>query len=292
MIYQLFAGFLLAVLIAFAAHKVRALNRSGALAAILLGTVIFGLGGLGWAGLLLAFFISSSALSKLAKRRKGSLDEKAAKGSERDAGQVLANGGIAGLFALLHTIFPAATWPWVGCAAALAAANADTWATELGVLNKIRPVLITSGKPVEPGTSGGISVAGTLAALAGAGLVALFGAHFWQGLVGIELNGGWAWLLGSLGAGKVDYTYTQFFFRFSVITLSGLGGSLMDSLLGATLQAIYRCPACEKETERHPLHLCGTPTVWVRGLRWLDNDWVNGACTLSGALIAILVLTG
>jgi uncharacterized membrane protein len=60
----------------------------------------------------------------------------------------------------------------------------------------------------------------------------------------------------------------------------------VDSLLGAWVQVIYYCPACEKETERHPTHSCGTATMPLRGLPWLQNDWVNTACTLSGALIA------
>ena len=160
MIVNLILGFLLASIIAFAARRVKALSRSGEIAALVLGTVIFGLGGFGWALLLLTFFISSSVLSRLFGRRKRSLDEKYAKGSERDAWQVLANGGVAGIFALLHAFYPAETWPWVGCAAALAAANADTWATELGVLSPTAPRLITTGRPVEPGTSGGIELDG------------------------------------------------------------------------------------------------------------------------------------
>ena len=53
----------------------------------------------------------------------------------------------------------------------------------------------------------------------------------------------------------------------------------MDSLLGATVQVIYTCPACGKETERHPLHACGTQTVYKRGWRWMNNDAVNAFCT-------------
>lgn len=59
--------------------------------------------------------------------------------------------------------------------------------------------------------------------------------------------------------------------------------------IGASLQAIYTCPACRKETEKHPLHSCGTPTTLIRGLAWLDNDWVNTACTLAGGLLAVML---
>ncbi|HNN14005.1 MAG TPA: DUF92 domain-containing protein, partial [Anaerolineales bacterium] len=103
---QLLLGFILALVIAFLAFKARSLNTSGAIAAACTGTIIFGIGGFSWAVLLLAFFITSSALSRAFKKRKQGLDEKFSKGHERDAGQVLANGGIATLFAALNYFFP------------------------------------------------------------------------------------------------------------------------------------------------------------------------------------------
>lgn len=266
---QLVLGILLAVLVALAAYRLRTLSRTGAWAAGVLGAVFFGLGGLGWAALLLAFFVSSSGLSRLAKKRKTALDEKFSKGSQRDAAQVLANGGIAGVFVLLHIFFPQAAWPWAGCAGALAAANADTWATELGVLGKTAPRLITSWKSVERGTSGGVSLVGLAAALSGALFVGVAAVVFWPG--------------GLTSAGET-------LVRLALIGLAGLTGSLVDSWLGATAQAIYTCPVCAKETERHPLHTCGTPTSLVRGLPWLDNDWVNIACTVAGGLLAALFI--
>ncbi len=262
---QIGIGFGLALVISLAAFAVRSLSRSGALAAILLGTAVFGLGGLPWAALLLGFFISSSLLSRLFRRRKQSLEEKFSKGSQRDAAQVAANGGIAGALALAQVVFPASPLPWLAAAAALAAANADTWATELGVLSPVKPRLITSGKVVEMGTSGGLTPLGTLAALAGAAFIALLAGLFPPS--GMKVAPLWAALL---------------------VTLAGFLGSLIDSLLGATVQAIYTCPRCAKETERHPLHSCGTPTLPFRGWRWLNNDGVNAACTLSAAGAAAL----
>ena len=105
---QLFIGFLLALVIAYAAYRAHSLNRSGALAAVVVGTVIFGIGGWQWAILLLTFFITSSGLSRAFKKRKAGLNEKYSKGSQRDAGQVFGNGGLATLFAGLHYFFPAA----------------------------------------------------------------------------------------------------------------------------------------------------------------------------------------
>ena len=66
---QLILGFFLAIIIAYLAYRARSLDRSGALAALVVGTVIFGLGGLNWAILLLTFFITSSGLSRAFKNR-------------------------------------------------------------------------------------------------------------------------------------------------------------------------------------------------------------------------------
>lgn len=260
---QLILGFLFAIVIAVAAYRARSLSRSGAWGALLVGTIIFGLGGWRWAMLLLAFFISSSVLTRLFAKRKASLNEKFDKGGQRDIGQVLANGGVASIFAGLHFFFPQATWTWAAFAASLAAVNADTWATELGVLNPSNPKLITNGKPVERGTSGGISLYGTLASIGGAAFIAVP-----------------AGLVRPAGA---------FLIVTGLAILGGVLGSFFDSLLGATLQAIYYCPHCEKETEKHPLHTCGTQTVQVRGLKWLNNDLVNTGCALMGAVVGFLL---
>ena len=267
---QLAAGLALAVLIAGAAYTARSLSFSGAIAAALLGTAVFGLGGLPWAVLLVGFFVSSSVLSRLFKRRKSAVNEKFSKGSRRDAGQVLANGGVAGVLVIAQAIFPSATFLWAAAAGTLAAVNADTWATELGVLSRAAPRLLTTGQKVEKGTSGAVSWIGTLAALGGAAAIGVLAVIVWP-----DYAGG-----ASLTAAPA---------RLTLITLAGLSGAFIDSLLGATVQAIYYCPSCAKETERHPLHSCGAATHQIRGWKWLTNDGVNWACALSGALAASLL---
>ncbi|MCC7119270.1 MAG: DUF92 domain-containing protein [Anaerolineales bacterium] len=258
---QLFIGFLVAAFIAFLAYKVHSLNKSGALAATLSGAMIFGMGGWRWAVLLLAFFITSSALSRAFKHKKKNLDEKFSKGSERDAGQVFGNGGVATFFAALIFFQPNEPLIWLGFAASLAAVNADTWATELGVLNPHPPRMITNlSKVVEKGTSGGVSLIGTLASLAGAAFIAALASF---------LTDGWS--------------------LFLPITFAGLAGSLFDSLLGSTVQAIYYCPTDQKETEQYPLHTCGTQTSLLRGWPWLNNDLVNLACAAFAVGVAFLL---
>ncbi|HET6594841.1 MAG TPA: DUF92 domain-containing protein [Anaerolineales bacterium] len=261
---QIIYGFLLAVLVAYLAYRARSLSTSGAIAATVVGTITFGIGGWQWAVLLLTFFITSSGLSRLFKKRKAGLDEKFSKGNQRDAGQVFGNGGLATFFAALHAFYPESILPWLGFAASLAAVNADTWATELGVLHPTSPRMITDlSKRVEKGTSGGISFLGTLASLSGSAIIALP-----------------AVLLSPPNALSTNY--------FLLITLAGLAGSLFDSLLGATVQAMYFCPADQKETEKYPFHSCGTETVHIRGWKWLNNDWVNFACGAFASLLAWL----
>ena len=258
---QFFIGILLGALIGYGAYRAGALTRSGAWAAALTGGLIFGLGGLSWAVLLLAFFISSSALSRAFANRKVGLGEKFSKGSRRDYGQVLANGGLGSLLAISLALQPDQGWQWVAFAGAMAAVNADTWATELGVLSSTRPRLITNGKVVERGTSGGVTLVGYLAALGGAGLI---------------------------GVAAVMFTPDSAWLNFvGIVALAGLAGSTFDSFLGATVQAIYYCPQCQKETESHPVHGCGKKTTQLRGWRWLNNDMVNLLCSLMGALVAV-----
>jgi uncharacterized protein (TIGR00297 family) len=267
---QLAAGFLLALIIGGLAWRAGALSPSGALAATLTGGLTFGLGGLPWAVLLLAFFISSSGLSRLFAGRKAVLSEKFAKGSRRDWAQVLANGGLGAALAIAWALLGGPDWAWLGFAGAMAAVNADTWATELGVLSPAPPRLVTNGKAVERGASGGISPLGSLAALGGALLVA--------GLAAAIPPAGYRAAAGSSLLGTL-----------AAVTLGGGCGAFFDSILGATVQAIYYCPNCEKETERHPRHTCGIQTTRIRGWEWLNNDVVNFLASMVGGAVTVIL---
>ena len=258
---QFAIGFILGIGIALLAYRARSLSRSGVVAASLVGGFVFGLGGLPWAVLLLVFFISSSGLSKLFARRKEVLDEKFSKGSRRDWEQVFANGGLGTVLAIVLALSPTQNWVWAAFVGAMAAVNADTWATEIGVLNPQPPRLITNGAAVERGTSGGVSLYGYLAVIGGAGLIGLSTLFFQSGV---------AWWVVPIAA-----------------LAGGLAGASFDSLLGATVQAIYYCPVCSKETEKHPQHSCGAGTRFQHGWRWISNEVVNFACSLTGAVVAV-----
>ncbi|HET7458980.1 MAG TPA: DUF92 domain-containing protein [Gemmatimonadaceae bacterium] len=253
------AGLLVAAAIAIAARRARSLSTSGAVAATLVGTACVA-AGWAWGGLLIAYFVASSALSRYGEQQKEArTGDVVAKGGERDATQVLANGGAFAAAALLALAFPAAAWPAAAGAGALAAAAADTWATEIGTLVGGEPRSILGGGAVPPGTSGGVTTLGTVASLAGAAFVAALAA-----LLGFGR---------AAAAGAV---------------VGGVAGSLVDSLLGATFQARRWCDRCERGTERE-VHGCGTRTRPAGGVAWLDNDAVNAASALAGAALSTAV---
>jgi uncharacterized protein (TIGR00297 family) len=229
---------------------------------------------------LIAFFVSSSLLSHYRQSDKAGLAEKFAKGERRDLGQVLANGGVGALLAL--TVYflldlqgqaragnPLYIYLTIAYFGAMATVNADTWATELGVLAKETPRLITNGQPAPVGTSGAITRYGTLAALTGAAFIGVAAFVLIQ-LAALATTG--QLLLADLPI-------------VVIAAAAGLVGSLFDSLLGATVQRIYWCDACHKETERQ-VHGCGAPTRPLRGWGWMNNDMVNFAASLVGGLLA------
>ncbi|HID86480.1 MAG TPA: DUF92 domain-containing protein [Anaerolineae bacterium] len=265
---QLVVGFLLSLLIACLGYRGRALAPSGVAGAILVGTPILGLGGWTWGLLLIAFFLSSSLLSRYREGEKRGLAEKFAKVGGRDLGQALANGGWGALLAVVHAFrpHPLLFTAFVG---AMAAVNADTWATELGVLSPTPPRLITTGQKVPVGTPGGVSSLGLSASLAGALLIGLL-----------------ALILERLAPGGNSTPSARWL--PVAASLGGLTGSLLDSLLGATVQGIYYCEACGKETESR-VHRCGATTRQVRGWRWLDNDGVNLLSSVVGSVVAGVV---
>ena len=249
--------------IAGLAYRRHSLSESGFWGAILTGTITFKAGA-AWALILILFFVSSSALSKISSRRKSQAREQFSKGERRDFWQVMANGGAAAFFALLY-IRSQSPALWVAYLAAVAVATADTWATEIGTLSHQNPRLITTFKPVLPGTSGGVTPAGMLASPGGAFLIGAVGALM-------------------LDAGIAGYALVI------LITMAGFSGSLFDSFLGATVQAVYWCEDHQRLTEKQ---ICsdGNPAVLRRGFAFFNNEMVNFAATVAGGVIVFFVVS-
>ncbi|TSB46833.1 DUF92 domain-containing protein [Alkalicoccobacillus porphyridii] len=241
--------------IALTAYRLKKLTKLGACASIVVGIAIcygFGLSGL---LLLAAFFISSSALSSIFSSKD--MDQMTLKGNQRDEVQVLANGGVAAAIAVLYAIDPSDIYQ-VMFIASLAAANSDTWASEIGKLSKSLPFHVLSFKRVSTGTSGAVTLLGTLAAFAGSTLIA---------------------------SGTVLFSWSSIEWQFPLICaiiVAGFVGNLTDTVLGATIQVSYKCDICDQTTEK--LIHCGQNTVHKDGLTWVTNDTVNALCTVMGAI--------
>jgi uncharacterized protein (TIGR00297 family) len=243
-------GLIAAAMIALSAYRARALTTDGALGAFAVGAIVFDLIGWTGAGALLTFFVTSTALGHWRRGRKETLGFE--KGNRRDIGQVLANGGAACVCLIVGHLLPAFEHSaQVAYFAAVAAANADTWATEIGAALQAPARLLSTFRPVAPGTSGAVSLPGTVAAVAGALVIGLW--------------------------------YPQDALR---ITVSGLAGCLVDSLVGATLQASWRDPEVAGGLRETPPASGVDPD---RGLPSVTNDVVNWCCTASAAIVALLI---
>jgi uncharacterized protein (TIGR00297 family) len=230
---------LYALFVALAAFLLGFLNLGGAVVAAIVGGLVWEAGGLAMAIPLLAFFLSSSLLGKLTGggQKEGS----------RTAGQVIANGGAAAISASLM-------WLDVSQAptmflAALCAANADTWATEIGMRFGKAPRRATTLKPAQPGVSGAVTVAGLAASAAGACFVALAG----------------SWMVGT---------------NLALAAALGFAGALLDSVLGDTVQAKFWTSAGVTETG-------GTLVKGVRWIRNNEvNFAMTSAAALGVYLLA------
>jgi uncharacterized protein (TIGR00297 family) len=226
-------------------------------AALLIGAAALA-AGWRWGVLLVVFFIAATVVSRfrheLKVRRASGLLEKT---GPRDSVQVLANGAAFAAGAVAYALSGEPVFA-VFAVGSLAAASADTWATEIGLLAGRAPRSIISGRPVPPGFSGGVTLPGTAAGGAGALVVAVTAL--------------------ALGVSSLPWP----------IVAGGLAGMLIDSVLGATIQEHRWCAGCGSATERR-VHSCGVGTTRVSGVRGMGNDAVNALATVSGGAFTLLV---
>jgi uncharacterized protein (TIGR00297 family) len=258
-LWSIVIGTFCAAMVAIISYKFRFLNIGGSMIAFLMGSIIFGFGGWAYTFAILGFFILSSILSRIGKKKKKQIESMYQKSGVRDFHQALANGGVATAIVLV-AFFSGFDYLYYVYIAALAAATADTWGTELGIFSMTKPVLITTFKPVNPGTSGGISMVGSIASLLGSFVIVVIGSFFY------EFNT----------------------FQFGVVVISGFAGSLFDSVLGATVQGQFRCQICSKITESKS-H-CDTKAIIYQGIKSIDNDIVNIFSIIFAALITFLII--
>jgi uncharacterized protein (TIGR00297 family) len=194
--------------IAIAGHRARTVSLSGSIVGAIIGTIIYA--SLGWRGwlLLLLTFVAASVSSRLGLRRKMLLGIAEERGGKRGAGNAIANTGVAAICALLMQVTPFGDAARLAFVAALAAAGSDTIASEIGKAWGRRTWSITSLGQVPPGTSGAMSVEGTVAGAVGA--------------LGL-----------AMAAAVLDLTPGR---AVVFIAIAASIGSLLESWLGATLE--------------------------------------------------------
>jgi uncharacterized protein (TIGR00297 family) len=254
---------LLSAAVAGSGYRAGVLSARGAVAATAVGSCAMA-GGAAPGALLVAWFVWTTGWSRAGRARKAArTGGVVAKGGPRDPWQVVANGGVYALGVLMAVAAPAAGLPalapvaLVAAAGALAAAGADTLATEVGTWWGGAPWSLRTGTRVPPGTSGAVTVVGTLALVASAAVVAALAAA-----LAVIPWGAWG-----------------------VVTVAGTAGAVADTVLGAWGQQRRWCPTCHMATEQDP-HACGSPAPLTGGWRWLDNDAVNLLATVVGAVVA------
>lgn len=247
--------------IAGLAWRARSLRTSGAIAAFVIGTLALRTGW-NWGLYLIGWFTIASVLSHLGRERKLVRTQSiVAKSDQRDVKQVLANGGVfvlcaAGVLAGIGDRELLA----IAAAASLAAAGADTWATEIGTLFGGTPWSLRAHSRVPIGTSGAITWSGSAGLFAGALFLSILSA-----LVNLVPRD-----------------------ALLAVAIGALSGAWADTVLGAWCQDRRYCPQCQESTERK-IHQCGTTSVCTGGIEHLDNDVVNFLCTLIGAGVAVSI---
>jgi uncharacterized protein (TIGR00297 family) len=242
---QIFIGFILAFLFSAIAFILNWLTKDGATSATIFGSMAYGLAGLPGAAVVLAFFLSGSLLSKDIMSGDGFLEKK----YRRDGKQVWANSFWFALWILIWFIAGVEGF-MIAAVTSIAAANSDTWATEIGN-NRVKGKtwLIDSHKPVQPGTHGGISFYGTVAAFGGALFISVL---FW------------------------GFDPTHSFITLTVISVSAFLGCLLDSYLGARFQ--------DKKFTFNGLSLLGVNQMMI------DNNTMNWISAGSASLISLILI--
>ena len=252
-IYMACIGFVISFFIAYTAYQKQSLTLDGSIGATFMGTVMYATSGIFGSIMMVLFFLSSSVLSHFNKSKKKKVARQFDKTGRRDILQVFANGGVGLIHSILYYMTNNPSY-LVFLGISFAAANADTWATELGILNKKDPLSLRTFKRVEKGTSGAVSLFGTLSALIGSMLIGIFAT------MGLSF----------LNIGEPGFEYLR---AFQMVTLGGFIGSMIDSILGATVQGVYYSEEMDGETEKKEYN--GKPNLLVRGLSFVNNDLVN-----------------
>lgn len=252
------AEFFLVIAFSLTAIFLKVLDRRGFLACATVGCAIILGGGISWFVVVAVFFTLGVAFTLYKYGYKKKLGSAEGKGGARSWPSILANGGLASIFAVAYVLHPSLLFP-VLFLGSISTSAADTVATELGLLSHYRPRLITNpSKLVSPGTSGGVTPLGFVGAILASCVIGVM-----------------AYLL-RIVSSPVALIW--------ICAVGGVFGAVIDSILGATVQRKGYCPVCQRPTEA--LTHCGERTARTGGVPFIENNIVNLLATLAGALAA------
>ena len=244
--------------IAIGAYLARALTAGGALCAFVMGVTVFWTTRAEGFLLFMLFFLSCNVVGKISKRlRKGKTEIAEKKGHRRDVMQVVANGLMTTIAALLW-FFTSKTVALIMFGAAVAEATSDTFAGEVGRLSKSGPVSIRNFRPVPVGMSGGVTFLGMVGAFLSSAMIAFCWSIWFQGVS---------------------------VYAAVLVCLMGFAGAVMDSYLGASVQAHYVDPDTGMLTENDEKD--GRKLELAQGIRWVDNDMVNLMSNVFSSVFAL-----
>ncbi|KAF3779568.1 Transmembrane protein [Nymphaea thermarum] len=263
------------LLVAIRAFNHGSLSKSGAFMGFLVLSVHIA-ASYRFGAIILVFFFTSSKLTKMGEDKKRVADDSFKVGGQRNWIQVLSNSGIATI--LLVAVGYLTGWKDVcldskesslvtclmgGIIGHYACCNGDTWSSELGMLSDTQPRLITTFKTVPKGTNGAVTVSGLIAAAAAGSVVGL--TFILVGLLTASCN--------------VDVALKQLLV-LPLGMLAGVIGSLIDSLLGATVQFSGFCSVRKKVVGKR-----GPTVKRIAGVHILDNNGVNLVSILLSTLL-------
>jgi uncharacterized membrane protein len=269
-LWEALAGLALGALLALLGRRTALVTLGGRLVLVSSIVAVWALGGWAW-GVTLVLVALASGLSLNYRRTQKPAEASALEGHSMGARAILARVAWPAVLALLS--YSSKVDYAAAFAGSLAAASADIWATEVGVFSSVPPRSPVSGRPLWRGAPGAVSALGTLAAAGAAGLTGFImlasmsmRAIIEQGLVGEPM----LWLpVAALCGGSM--------------------GTLTDSLLGATAQALYYCDSCQTYSEDSQ-HSCGAQASHIRGWSWMTNEAIDTMGSLVGAGVAAAVV--
>ncbi|XP_014605948.1 PREDICTED: transmembrane protein 19 isoform X1 [Polistes canadensis] len=269
------AAVIIPLLFMFWGLRKKSMNLNGALAGMVVGFILT-LTNLCHLISLATFFVTGSKATKFRSNIKKNQERDFKEGGQRSWAHVVCNAGVATHLALLYLLdvgcgerpidfdkYYRSSWLSIGILASFACCNGDTWASEFGtVIGTGDPFLITTRKRVPRGTNGGVS---------------------WFGLLFSTLGG---LIVGLTSYLTILYTVDTVALESAapqwpvivICGMAGLIGSLIDSILGATLQ--YTGIDEEGFIVAKP----GKGVKHISGKQLLDNHCVNLVSTIIIAL--------